>query len=172
MNSFLAIAEELKLKGLTAQTSNDLEKDQEHPQNPKPVYKTKEVFVKPTAYTNSVKDELDENIHTVERIPTKASTALANPNQFNGDLQTLDEKVKSMMEKSQNLIPNGKHPNGTPKWATAFICKVCGKEGHVSPIRNHIEANHLEGISIICDHCGKVCSSRNALNLHKGRFHK
>ena len=172
MNSFLAIAEELKLKGLTAQTSNDLEKDQEHPQNPKPVYKTKEVFVKPTAYTNSVKDELDENIHTVERIPTKASTALANPNQFNGDLQTLDEKVKSMMEKSQNLIPNGKHPNGTPKWATAFICKVCGKEGHVSPIRNHIEANHLEGISIICDHCGKVCSSRNALGLHKVRFHR
>ena len=172
LDSFLAIAEELKLKGLTAQTSNDLEKDQEHPQNPKPVYKTKEVFVKPTAYTNSVKDELDENIHTVERIPTKASTALANPNQFNGDLQTLDEKVKSMMEKSQNLIPNGKHPNGTPKWATAFICKVCGKEGHVSPIRNHIEANHLEGISIICDHCGKVCSSRNALGLHKGRFHR
>ena len=115
---------------------------------------------------------MDENIHTVERIPTKASTALANPNQFNGDLQTLDEKVNSMMEKSQNLIPNGKHPNGTPKWATAFICKVCGKEGHVSPIRNHIEANHLEGISIICDHCGKVCSSRNALGLHKGRFHR
>ena len=49
LDSFLAIAEELKLKGLTAQTSNDLEKDQEHPQNPKPVYKTKEVFVKPTA---------------------------------------------------------------------------------------------------------------------------
>ena len=48
-DSFLAIAEELKLKGLTGQTSNDLAKDQEHPQNPKPVYKTKEVFVKPTA---------------------------------------------------------------------------------------------------------------------------
>ena len=125
LDSFLAIAEELKLKGLTGQTSDELINEHENQPNPKPPNKTKEVFVEPTAYTNSVKDELDENIHTVETAPSKASTALANPNQINDVLQTLDEKVKSMMEKSQNMIPHGKQANGTPRRETAFVCKVC-----------------------------------------------
>ena len=136
LDSFLAIAEELKLTG---QISNNLEKDQEHHANPKPPNKTKEVFVKPTAYNNSVNDELYENIRNLEKIPSNVSTALANPNKINGDLQALDEKVKSMMEKSQNMITAGKRANGTPMRATAFNCKVCGKEGKDTNIRDHIE---------------------------------
>ena len=146
--------------------------EQENQPAPKPANKTKEPFVKPTAYNNSANDELDENIRTLERIPSNVSTSLAKPNQFDGDLEALDEKVKSMMEKSQNMIPNGKHPNGTPKRTTATICKVCGKEGPIRLIRDHIEANHLEGISIPCDHCDKDCSSRDALRIHKSRSHR
>ena len=156
LDSFLAIADELKLKGLTGQTSSDLVEEQEKSTNPKPIHKPKETF------------KTSQNIDDTE----EASKVIAVSNQFSGDLQALDEKVKSMMERSQNMITVRKLANGRPKRATAFICKVCGKEGHVSPIRNHIEANHLEGISIICDHCGKVCSSRNALGLHKVRFHR
>ena len=59
-----------------------------------------------------------------------------------------------MMEKSQNMIPDGKQANGTPRRATAFICKVCGKEATGAHIID--EANHLERISIPCDHCDKV----------------
>ena len=114
---------------------------------------------------------MDKNIHTVERIPSKVSTALVNPNQLNVDLQALDEKVKSMMEKSQNMIPDGKRANGTPKRAFAYICKVCGKEGRGKDIRDHIEAIHLKGISIPCDRCGKASSSRNTLRQHKNKFH-
>ena len=43
-----------------------------------------------------------------------------------GDLQRLDEKVKSMMETSQNLI--GKTGE------RAKVCKVCGKEGQIMAI--------------------------------------
>ena len=92
--------------------------------------------------------------------------------QFNGDLQALDEKVKSMMEKSQNMITAGKRANGTPMRATAFICKVCGKEGKDTNIRDHIELNHLEGIFILCDNCGKVFSSRRNIREHKSKFHR
>ena len=137
-------------------------------QTPNWLYKTKEPLKKSTAYSNSVNTEQVLAVQTLER----SSTALANPHKINGYLQALDDKVNSMMEKSQNMIPDGKRANGTPKRTTATICKVCGKEGLVSHIRNHIEANHLEGISIPCDHCGKAHSSRNALSLHKGRFHK
>ena len=171
LDSFLAIAEELKLTG---QIFNYLAKDQEKTANPKPVNKTTELvnFVKPTAHNNSINDELDEYILTVETSPSNISTAPANPNQFNVDLQALDEKVKSMMEKSQNMIQVGKQANGTPKRNFAFICKVCRKEGQFTLIKDHIEFNHLGGIFIPCDHCDKVLCSRNGLSRHKSKFHR
>ena len=84
---------------------------------------------------------------------------IAIPNFVSGDLKELDEKVKSMMEKSQNLISSGKQ--------RADICKVCGKEGAGIAIRDHIEANHLEGVSLPCNVCGKEFRSRMTLRKHK-----
>ena len=46
LDSFLVIAEELKLKGLSDQTSNDLSDLKETIENPKPVKKSKELFMK------------------------------------------------------------------------------------------------------------------------------
>ena len=83
---------------------------------------------------------------------------IAIPNFVSGDLQELDEKVKSMMEKSTNFIPSGRK--------RADICKVCGKEGEGIAIRDHIEANHLEGVSLPCNICGKEFRSRMNLRRH------
>ena len=102
----------------------------------------------------------------------KPSKELTIPNQLSGDLQALDEKVKLMMEKGQRMIPHGKQRNGAPMQATSFICKICGKEGIRRVIRDHIEANHLEGISLPCDHCDKTFSSRDSLRKHNSKFHK
>ena len=102
-------------------------------------------------------------------IAPNTPTAVAIPNKISVDLQALDEKVKSMMEKGQKMIPVGKHPNGTPKQAVSFICKVCGKEGHITSIRDHIEYNHLQGICIPCGVCDKPFSSRATLRKHKNR---
>ena len=76
-------------------------------------------------------------------------------------LAELDEKVKSMIEKSQNMITIG---DGQTRRAS--VCKVCGKEGQNVAIRDHIEANHLEGIILPCNFCDKTCRSRNALRRH------
>ena len=113
-------------------------------------------------------DDLVCTVNAVEKV----SRALAIPNELSEDLQALDEKLKSMMEKGQSMIPNGKHPNGTPKRAMVFICKVCGKEDLLNVIRHHIEANHLEGISIPCAKCDKIFTSRNALAQHKHKCHR
>ena len=77
------------------------------------------------------------------------------------DLQELDAKVKTMMVRSQNRISSGTH--------MAYICKICGKEGHSINIRDHIEANHLEGVSLPCDLCEKTFRSRNAMRKHQCR---
>ena len=54
----------------------------------------------------------------------------------------------------------------------AHICKVCGKEGRGSVIKEHIEANHLDGMAIPCNLCGKTSRSRHALKTHKHNYHK
>ena len=49
---------------------------------------------------------------------------------------------------------------------------VNGKEGIMHIIKKHIEANHITGISIPCDLCGKSCKSRNGLAKHKSKYHR
>ena len=84
---------------------------------------------------------------------------IAIPNHFSGELEELEERVKSMMEKSQNKIAG--------RQRLADVCKVCGKEGESTQIRDHIEANHLEGIIIPCNLCDKTFRSRNSFRPHK-----
>ena len=76
------------------------------------------------------------------------------------------ERVNVLMEKSKNSITNGKSSYGREKWVFAHICKLCGKEGRVKYIRDHIEMSHLEDMSIPCNKCGKTFPSRSAMKLH------
>ena len=75
--------------------------------------------------------------------------------------QELDEKIKSLMEKGD--------PSENP--STCF-CKVCGQRGATQSLKDHIEAKHLEGISLPCNICEKVFKSRVSLRMHKSRTHK
>ena len=163
LDSFLAIAEDIQLKGLTGQTSSDLGEGQDQPIESE-VIKNKEL---PT-------ESINPNSHVIHYTTDleKTSKALSIPNPSGTNLQELDEKVKSLMVRGQKMIPHGKRQNGTIIQATSCICKVCGKEGRDIHIKNHIEANHLEGISIACDNCDIVLSSRSSLANHKSRFHK
>ena len=68
--------------------------------------------------------------------------------QSGSNLQALNEKVKSMIEKGQKMIPNGKQANGTVLRVRSSICKVCAKEVTFTHLRDHIESSHLEGIYI------------------------
>ena len=158
LESFLAIAEELKLKGLKGETSTDVVKEE------------KEVCAdsKPIMKIKSGKLKNDPNNDAVENI----SSDVAISDGPDVERRSLDEKVTSMMEKSNNMIQNGR----LSKWGTivqkkAYICKVCGKEGQVGNIRNHIEANHMEGIAVPCAICEKEFSTRKALQHHKSRYH-
>ena len=54
----------------------------------------------------------------------------------------------------------------------ARICNVCGKEGSMNVIMNHIEAHHIAGMSVPSDPCGKVFKDRAALKHHNFRHHR
>ena len=154
--SRLFIAEELQLKGLMGKTDEKIQ-----------AFELEEKYlplnVSPAINTNGKIQE--SSIKTEKEIPSskvydaKENGTLAIPRKFSGDLDELEEMVKSMMEKSQN-----KHADGT---RFADRCKVCGKEGKNSTIKDHIEANHLEGIIVPCNLCDKTFGSRNSLRKHK-----
>ena len=107
-----------------------------------------------------------QNLPTALIIETQSiDTTVAIPNEeFSGNMQELDEKVKSMMVLSHNMLPSGKQ--------RAYVCQVCGKEGGSTPIKDHIESNHIDGISIPCNMCEKTFRSRAALRHHKSKQHE
>ena len=104
LDFFLAIAEDLELKGLTGQTSSEVDEEQEKVS--KPIPQTKEPFKISPAHKSDV-----QNIDDAK----EASKVIVVTNQL-GDWQlALDEKVKSMMEeRTKKLIPAGKEADGTP----------------------------------------------------------
>ena len=158
LESFLSIAEELQLKGLTGKTNTNmedfgLEQKYEIPNNMPVFHKTAKSQKKPCASLKSNKvNSAAESDQTVAVL-----------NHLLENLDGLEEKVKSMMVKGQNLLANGH--------AKAYVCNVCGKEGGNTAIKDHIEANHLEGIAVPCNLCDKSFRSRNALRKHILREH-
>ena len=93
--------------------------------------------------------------------PNYETTIALNSNTTYTEIAELSKKVKSMMLVSENPAPGGQR-----------ICKVCGKEGSMTAIVDHIESNHISGISLPCNICGKTSPTRNTLAKHKSRFHK
>ena len=79
-----------------------------------------------------------------------------------GDLQELDQKCVSVMEKAP-----GKNAHKMP----LYRCKVCGKEDISGSMKRHIEAKHLD-VSIPCNFCEKTFRSRNSLTDHTCKNHK
>ena len=160
LDSFLAIAEELQLKGLMGQNKEG---------NSEVVEKTKTQSATVPKQVSKKEPKISNSqrlVNIAEHLPRNDETdkTIALTNNLSGDLQELDEKVKSFMERSKNYETEG--------WKKGYICKVCGKEGQSIHIQNHIEAHHLEGLAIPCNFCEKTARSRKELSAHKHRLHK
>ena len=84
------------------------------------------------------------------------------------DSDDIRTKVMSMMEYSENKVMSRKKPGST--LGRARICKLCGKEGSMTSVWNHIEAKHLDN-SYPCNQCEKISKSRNGLAQHRASFH-
>ena len=163
LDSFLALAEELQLKGLRG---NQTEKETSEVFSPPEKRKVPPKLPKSKAVSKQNLMKKDASIETgVLQTTTETAVALTDDTTNNTDIESLDKQVKSMMIFSDNADPNN-------RTGRARICKVCGKEGNWTAIKNHIENNHIIGISIPCDLCGKAFKSRNLLANHKSRHHK
>ena len=155
LDSFLAIAEELQLKGLMGKMN-------EHVENTICDEKPESQIMAPTTKPFSRNGtKTFQNRQITNKAETNNTVALSS--HFSGDLEDLEQRVQSMMEKSQNKLANGHQK--------ADMCKVCGKEGKRNVIKDHIEANHLEGIVLPCNNCEKTFRCRSGLRTHMQRGH-
>jgi len=156
IDAFLAIAEELKLKGLTGNTNHE-QSDKTLPLAATNKVKTTPKSIKAKVEHSKTYDKFHDHSFEAEQVESALAVQSYEVSHVNlTDAQELDAKVKSMMTKSQNIIHGRK----------ADICTVCGKEGMGKNIMEHIEANHLEGVSLPCNVCGKTFRSRHSLGKH------
>ena len=168
LNDFLALAEELKLKGLSGSkeivyespVQNQLNKDIAHKARPKeqlldsparklPVSKSMAEDVKEEQLVTS----FDNTVSLLEESAVmEAKTSVS----YKGiDNQELDEKINLIIQKIGGV----------------WNCTVCGKNAKTPYlIKRHAEI-HLEGVSHPCGHCGKIFRSRNNLKVHIFRNH-
>ena len=109
------------------------------------------------------KISLNSHVEKFEKKYVSERTVALPKEYFSGNLIELDQKVMSMIVLGHNMIANGKQ--------RASVCQVCGKEGQTSLITDHIEANHLDGITIPCDLCERTFRSRKSLRNHKLHQH-
>ena len=155
LDSFLAIAEEFRLKGLTG---ND-----ESAQADKPTFEAEPNFIKiPTKMEKTAQRQPRSNIEY--NAPTEPERAVAVINDsISVELHELDQQIRSMMTTTDDKTTNNQ--------GLVAICNICGKRKPLKSMPSHIEANHITGVSHACDTCGKVSRSRNALSTHKLNNH-
>ena len=160
LDSFLGMAEEFQLKGL--------DKREEEPVEQVLQESKRKISQSSSQIDNQISSSKDNTIpqgvqSIFDLIPITETAVVLN--NFSGctDLDELDAKVKSMMASSEYRI--GKEQG------RARICKVCGKEGERKSIMDHIEANHINDISIPCNSCGKISKSRQGLRHHNRSNH-
>ena len=158
LDSFLAMAEELRLKGLKGQ--RDVEEQ--------PSEKTS--FCSSSQGTNKTKTGHPKTLNpkhktSIQKSKNEMSTSSATETTIalnsSFDLEELDRKVKSMMTFSENMINK----------ARARICTECGKEGQMILIMNHIELHHISNICIPCNICGNTFRTRHSLKEHVRKNH-
>ena len=164
LDGFLALAAELQLKGLL-RNNEDEKAHKAESQLPKKKKKRKDS--EKTVMDNNQVFAAEDGLNYPNLQTPKSDRTIAVQDQVQEvvDLEGVDQKIRLMMEKSQE--------NFDSAGRAAIICKVCGKEGQRSNIWNHIEAKHVTSdVSYTCDLCGKGSKSRNGLFLHKSIYHR
>ena len=186
LDAFLALAEDLKLNGLTRKTeepniniSDNVSCNQKNKRRNK-LEKSDTVFEANQSIiynkTESVPEETSPQIETSQflhysedQVCLKIKEEIITENKlnfqlesFSGDIMELEEKISSMMSKGKSLCTDGRK---------AQMCLVCGMEGRGFNIQQHIALKHIEVVSILCKLCEKTFRSMRKIKRHINSDH-
>ena len=165
LDDFLAVAEELQLKGLTGGKEPKDEQVGDF-QNKAAKNSNKNSEKNKLTLKEDFEAELYYDQESKDILSTTMMTTIGQPSQvtFNGgtaeDFKTV---VWSMISQS----------------GTMLTCTVCGKTKDKSLDRqathhmtSHVESLHVEGATYECARCEKTFRSKHALHCHTNKAHK
>ena len=152
LDSFLALAEDLQLKGLMGGQANSHQQMKGMSSAPKDIEREQQLL---------------QSTHFAKEKDFAGTFAGTIATTTNTSVHELESTVKSMMTKTDRRfeVKGG-------GFKSIYSCNVCGKEGQSMNLQHHIESNHVEGISLSCGLCEKTCRSRSSLQNHKRDGHK
>ena len=140
LDSFLDIAQKLKIDGLIAGSTEKQENTSSNDVQNKIVVNDEDIFEE---------FQISAEIQKIEVKPRVRQSTQSF------DLSAMDIDAKEATD--QLVIRN----------ADNYECKSCGRTARTSSdIRRHVEV-HIEGLSFKCQTCGNTFRSRNILNRHK-----
>ena len=164
LNDFLALAEDLELKGLTGQQPiedlrghvEDNAANNESPLKPQKLWSPKKEIklskadAKFSLNTSENKHEFSNFEFSGQVVPVQDSVSVANNDELNNRIESLLEKIDG-------------------NWK----CMMCDqKSTHKVTLKRHIESKHTTGGSHHCQVCGKIFRSSHTLNCHMSRMHR
>ena len=102
---------------------------------------------------------------------------------YNGEANVYQENLDSFLSIAEELQLRGLEGKGndnemikTSKKSqcgnSLYKCTMCGKEDRSYNLKNHIENNHLEGVSIPCNFCEKTFRCTKSLGNHNNSNHE
>ena len=184
IESFLAIAEDLKIKGLMGGSAESIvprearqmlteldgcKTNQE--QNLKPESERSQESNDDKIFS-SLNPEKSAGVSKIKKDTRRSLLVDADltASYCSDALNELDAKVNSFTQLVNcSEEEGGEEGKGRQR---LNICTVCNKIGHKTHIKDHIEAKHLEGISILCNHCGQNFRTRSAMRHHTKKLHR
>jgi len=199
LNNFLAVAEDLRIKGLTQNTqgssssSSRQVKSQPEPLKPRTQEREtkKPVISRPTPTTED--DDIQEVV-SVKSEPAQSHQEYQDPTGQSGQLQQYEaelqyeEGYEDYGQYAAEVVMDEAQGHDASKGTLSlydyivpsqngskpFKCSICEKESNdKGNLRKHVENIHFPGtFSYTCKYCNETLSTRNLLNVHISKFHR
>ena len=168
LNEFLALAEDLQLKGLTETGGGDVKESLK----PQELNRKASRSLKPATMSSN-----NHNMKAWEENKIIEAQKDINPGGILSviqDFQTVQTGNKSAVTFQDGFddleMEIGKLM--TKVDGKGWTCVACGKTDRKINIKKHIEGHHIERSDHFCNICGKHCRSRNALQKHMPTNHR
>ena len=158
LDRFLALAQELQLKGLSSSQNENQEKDTKLPQTKterKELLTKQEVLdpILPASYEESFEDFNSTNQENFSLVPGN----------YISTLDTNTEDVKAKIDSMMKRVINENYK---------FKCNACQKTSTDKTVMSRHVETHIKGLSYLCKECEKVFRTSNSLYQHANKLHK
>lgn len=200
LESFLAAANELQIKGLTAPSVNSFRKNKhlETENTGAPAKKIKKEKLDPDSKavlaasrsllkrrnSDNSEENTEESEHSLRLVEADAieENGVVAPEEFNNDqdsanTQQLDDANFSGSQDDVaaevKRLTDQYLRRMEVEGGVIWCCTRCGKQGKMKHhVREHIESNHIDCLTFNCPFCNKEIKNRVALRSHISKNHR